>query len=108
MPRLFIAFISSILFAGCASTSLAPTLVTRVKSTYVPIPAELMNECPVETPPDATVYPTLSNQEKEEALIVYSQKLLLNLGHCNNQLSHLRAWDTKTQQIYTPINEAKK
>lgn len=100
---IFSLFGLSFLITGCSTTApkLEPTIVYNTKIKPVPIPAYLLENCPIPLPPNRENYVKLTPEEKEEVLANYTIELHKNITKCNNTVDAVRDWNVKQLKAFT-------
>lgn len=68
---------------------------------YVDVPPQLTKDCEVTKPPTEEAYISLSMENKEKQLYIYSSSLLGNLSECNIRLRALKNWNIEQKKVYT-------
>lgn len=101
MNRSICCILASIL-VGCSS---APTQ-TDVRVEVISPPDSLLQEVPIETPPEISDYIYLHYLEKEGILVDKYRAQTLNIERCNSQLRAIQNWKKQTIELYNKSDTA--
>jgi hypothetical protein len=111
MKRISVIFLSTIalvtLITGCSTTSQKqePLVIYNTKLKPIPIPAYLLENCPIPLPPNKDTYVKLTPEQKEEYLANYTIELHKNITKCNNTIDSTRDWNQKQLQIFKDVDK---
>lgn len=95
------------IITGCSTIDQKqePTVIYNTKLKPIPIPAYLLENCPIPLPPNKDTYVKLTPEQKEEALALYTIELHKNITKCNNTIDSTREWNKKQLQIFTDLDK---